>query len=184
MGSSAAEWALAVATAVAGLGAGVAATVAARIERRAGLGGALQARRLAAYQELFSVLKPFALDGRPIPTAADRRRVAEELTDWYYHTGGAVVSAHIRDAVLDFRAALIGTLDRNELQASLKKADPFRDAASSLRTVLTEEVFARNRLAGGASPDARAALRKMAKFLATAVNAAAEPQSRDDHGLS
>jgi hypothetical protein len=146
-GSSAADWIAVAVAAVAAGSAAVTAVLVARMQARQEYRSALHAARLKAYQELFSILRPFALDGRSPPIDQQvKENVADKITEWYFKAGGVVLTAPMRDEVLDFRAELLG-IDRGhrrQMEDQLREAEPIRATASALRTALTREVMSRD----------------------------------------
>lgn len=100
-------------------------------------------RRLDAYQQLFALLEPLSLDGRPPPDEAQAQELVTAITRWYTTTGGVLLGPRSRDALFRLRRELRGVPVDERDDTSLKAAYPPRRAASKLRSRLVEEVLTR-----------------------------------------
>ena len=109
-------------------------------------------QRLADYRKLWKLTEPTSRRKIATLTSQSASALAEELTEWYYHQGGMVLSDEARDK---FFAA------RGSLEPSRTEQDPTRwhtavvNAFSFLRTALCEDMNSRRgpRLRGGEDKD-------------------------------
>jgi hypothetical protein len=126
----------------------------------------LHAERLKSYQALFSILKPLALDGRAQPGREECRRLASQITDWYYDIGGVHTSAELRDDIFELRHRLFTYPDdgynagsemvRADMRSSFAAVEgrfPLCAYASLLRTRISAEVLSRAVAPKAASTD-------------------------------
>lgn len=97
-------------------------------------------QRLKDYRELWTLTE--ATSGRRIGslTSESASALAEQLTTWYYHEGGIVLSEEARDKYFDARS----TLEPPAKQADLSRWHAaVVDAFSRLRTALCEDLNSR-----------------------------------------
>ncbi|MGH3509765.1 MAG: hypothetical protein ACRDPI_05985 [Nocardioidaceae bacterium] len=142
--SSATDWAAVAAALVAAGTSAFAAMTVQRMQSRQEYRSALHQVRLSEYQAMFQILEPLSVDGRDPPDDETRKKIAAEITNWYYAQGGLVMSEEIREALLSLRSALVGVTDRQAFEEEMRKQEPLRGLASDLRQALTEEVLSRD----------------------------------------
>lgn len=142
--TSAADWAAVAAALVAAGTSAFAAMTVQRMQSKQEYRSALHQIRLTEYQAMFQILEPLSVDGRDPPDEETRKKIAAEITNWYYAQGGLVMSDEIREALLGLRCTLVGVADRHAFEDELVKQEPLRGLASQLRQALTDEVLSRD----------------------------------------
>lgn len=121
----------------------------------------LRARRLRAYQHLWTLTEPMARYASPAPVTRETfERMATQLRHWYFHDGGIYLSDEARRAYFALQRALADALATAAGPDALARvpdaagADAgtldtweavVRRASSALRHALVGDVGARNR---------------------------------------
>lgn len=105
----------------------------------------LRARRFDAYTPLWTLTEAFPRFPARRPVSYDALLpFSESLRDWYFRTGGILLSVHARDAYFAVQRELrlhidTGRTDRLEDEVY----DAIRDRCSALRTELTDDLLSR-----------------------------------------
>jgi len=109
----------------------------------------LRDRRFGAYTDLWNLTGRLRFRPTAYPAAADLQYLSRALIDWYYDTGGLLVTDQSRDAILalrrqlDHEVARIRVGDRLDPGAYPGRYRLLFEAGSQVRTNLTADVVSR-----------------------------------------